>query len=431
AEAGFCLYQDNVAQLFPGSRDLADQNIRGYVGTPLRDAGGEVIGILYAMSRAPLTPSPAIQEIVDIIAVKAAAEIERVRMERALRESQDMLAEAMDLAHLVNWEYDVGTDMFTFDDRFYALYGTTAAREGGTRMSSGTYAREFVHPDERSLVREETEKALMTTDPGYVSQVEHRIIRRDGAVRNIVVRIGITKDAEGRTIKTHGANQDITDRKNIEESLRSANRQLGLLTSITRHDILNKVSVILALVKITESRCTDPGLTELFGKMTSATWAIQSQIDFTRTYQDLGIHEPKWLELKSVIPRAQVPARIKLDSDVRGISVFADPMLEKVFSNLLDNSIRHGERVTEIRISSHRSGEGLVIVWEDNGIGIPGDEKDRIFERGYGKNTGLGMFLAREILSLTGITIGETGVPGEGARFEITVPPDMFRDLPG
>jgi signal transduction histidine kinase len=83
--------------------------------------------------------------------------------------------------------------------------------------------------------------------------------------------------------------------------------------------------------------------------------------------------------------------------------------------------------VTEIRVSSRQSPEGLKILWEDNGIGIVPEEKEKIFERGFGRNTGLGMFLAREILSLTGISIRETGTEGEGARFEIIVPPGKFR----
>ena len=95
-------------------------------------------------------------------------------------------------------------------------------------------------------------------------------------------------------------------------------------------------------------------------------------------------------------------------------------MLKKVFSNFLDNSLRHGERVTEIRVLS--AGEDLIVVWEDNGVGIAAEEKERIFEWGFGKSTGLGMFLIREILSLTSITIKETGQPGKGVQFEITVP---------
>ncbi len=147
---------------------------------------------------------------------------DRINAEEALKESQIQLAEAMDLANLVNWEFDIASGIFTFNDRFYALYGTTAEREGGYQMPAEVYAREFVHPDEVSLVAKEVQNAINTTDPNYERQIEHRIIRRDGEIRDIIVRIAITKDAEGRTIKTHGANQDITERKLVEESLQKS-----------------------------------------------------------------------------------------------------------------------------------------------------------------------------------------------------------------
>jgi signal transduction histidine kinase len=239
--------------------------------------------------------------------------------------------------------------------------------------------------------------------------------------------VGVTKDVQGRTTKTHGVNQDITDRKKAEEALHRANRQLSLLSGITRHDILNKITGILGYLKLAEMKSSDPALGEYLGKMESATTEIQSQIESTRIYQDLGTNEPQWIELDTVMPRSQVLATIALHVNVQGVEVFADPMLGKIFSNLLDNSIRHGQRVTEIQVSLQTSGEDLVVVWEDNGIGVGADEKEQIFERGFGKNTGLGLFLVRGILALTGITIQETGEPGKGARFEITVPKRLYR----
>ena len=221
--------------------------------------------------------------------------------------------------------------------------------------------------------------------------------------------------------------EDATERKRSEHALRLANRQLNLLTGITRHDILNKISIILGFIKVAEKKSSDPAVGEYLMKIKSTTTAIRSQIEFTRVYQDLGTNQPQWTGLDTVMPRTHVPATIALNADVQGIEVFADPMLEKVFFNLLDNSVRHGQRVTDIRVTSHHSGEDLVVVWEDNGIGIAAEEKERIFERGFGKNTGLGMFLVREILSLTGITIVETGEPGRGTRFEIRVPAGVYR----
>jgi len=163
---------------------------------------------------------------------------ERKTSEHALKISQEKLAEAMDLAHIVNWEYDVATGTFTFNDHFYSLYGTTAEREGGYRMPAEVYAREFVHPDEAALVAREVKNAITATDPGYTSTIEHRIIRRDGEIRHIVVRFGIIKDAAGRTVKTYGANQDITERKKVEDELRETNEYLHKLLDFANAPII-------------------------------------------------------------------------------------------------------------------------------------------------------------------------------------------------
>jgi signal transduction histidine kinase len=91
--------------------------------------------------------------------------------------------------------------------------------------------------------------------------------------------------------------------------------------------------------------------------------------------------------------------------------------------------------MTTIRISSRISDSGITIVVEDDGIGISREDRIHLFDRGFGKHSGLGLFLSREILSITGITITETGTPGRGARFEIEVPHDGYRftgaDAPG
>jgi len=167
----------------------------------------------------------------------------------------------------------------------------------------------------------------------------------------------------------------------------------------------------------------------VLGRVT--TERISSMIQFTREYEEMGASAPAWQDCRMLVDNAsvQLPAgKIRVTNDIpAGSEVFADPLITKVFYNLMDNAARYAGAINGIRFSAGKSGGRVVLVCEDDGEGIPAGEKELIFERGFGKNTGLGLFLAREILSITGITIRETGVPGKGARFEITMPEGGWR----
>ncbi|HLF28764.1 MAG TPA: GAF domain-containing protein [Anaerolineae bacterium] len=166
----------------------------------------------------------------------------RKRAEEALRESQARLAEAMRIAHIGNWEYDVLNDTFTFNDQFYALLRTTAEREGGYTMRSARYAERFVHPDDAPVVGVEIQKAIETTEPHFSRQLEHRIIYADGETGYISVQFRVEKDAQGRTVKTYGANQDITEREQL-----LADQQQRALQLLTAAEVSRAASSILSL----------------------------------------------------------------------------------------------------------------------------------------------------------------------------------------
>ncbi len=140
--------------------------------------------------------------------------------------SQRQLTQAMELARMAKWEYDVATDLFSFDDRFFALYGTTTEREAGKHMSSERYIREFVHPDDTARIALELQRIVQEGVPQFVGQVEQRIIRRDGAHRHLLVRYETIKASSGRTITVSGCSQDITEQKQIEEELRVEQQNL-------------------------------------------------------------------------------------------------------------------------------------------------------------------------------------------------------------
>ncbi len=144
----------------------------------------------------------------------------RKRADEELRKSDERLAQAMDQAHLAHWEMDAATSTFTFNDRFYALYGTTAAREGGYQMRAEAYTRDFLPPDEQHLVPRNLSRLLSGEINEF--QQEHRVLRRDGELRHIVVRIAVVRDVAGRVIGTRGSNQDVTDLRRAETALRAA-----------------------------------------------------------------------------------------------------------------------------------------------------------------------------------------------------------------
>jgi PAS domain S-box-containing protein len=152
---------------------------------------------------------------------------ERKRAEEKQKNLQAQLVNAIEMAHLGPWEYDVANDLFLFNDHFYKIFHTTAEEVGGYSISSEEYAQRFLHPDDIPLVGEEVRKAIETTDPNFSRQMEHRILYADGTVGWITVRFNIIKDENGQTVRTYGANQDITERKQAEIEREKLQAQLS------------------------------------------------------------------------------------------------------------------------------------------------------------------------------------------------------------
>ncbi len=225
--------------------------------------------------------------------------------------------------------------------------------------------------------------------------------------------------------------EDITSRRRAEETLLQANRKLNLLSDITRHDITNQLSVLKGYLTLMEKKQPNPIHLEYIRKASASAQCISSMIRFTREYELIGVNAPVWQECRSLvhISAGQITSgRVRIQNDLpAGMEVFADPLVVKVFYNLMDNAVQYGGKIRTIRFASEQRNGDQIIVCEDDGDGIPGDLKEMIFDHGFGKNTGLGLALTREILDITGMTIRETGEHGAGARFEITVPGGAYR----
>jgi len=252
----------------------------------------------------------------------------------------------------------------------------------------------------------------------------------DGAPHTFsVIKVPLKDEAE-RVFGICGIARDTTERKQVEKALKDANESLNLLSSITRHDVLNQLMVIRGYSDLVRASLKDQKLLDYMDKVERATRNIRQQIVFTRDFQMLGVVEPRWQPVEDLLDKSLTTMeaeRIDISVDLSGLELYADPMLEKVFYNLLDNTLRHSEKATRISISCRRQGDDLLLVYEDDGMGVAPEEKERIFDRGFGKNTGLGLFLVRLILNVTKIQVKEVGEFGKGARFEMLVPDGAYR----
>ncbi len=350
---------------------------------------------------------------------------ERVRAEDALRESEAFNRGLVDnLPDYVMIYERTGKILYINNS------GITGLR-AEDKSPVGNLIFQYLLPEHHRIVREKIERRFMHE---VVPPYEVRLVKSDNSVLDVIVQATVIPYKGSDVILA--VLTDITSRKEGEESLEryaqtlqvtvnalaTANKKLNLLSDVTRHDILNQVHIILSYLDMAISYQMPDEQRKMLKQIEDATSLIHRQIQFTRSYQDLGVNKPEWQNLQKTIDN--LPSHgISIQNQVSGLTIFADPLLPKVFENLLDNAVRHGGEITTIRVTTNLRDDGAMMLrWSDNGVGISSEEKEKIFEKGFGNNTGFGMFLIREILALTGISIREIGSEGSGACFEMIIP---------
>ena len=343
--------------------------------------------------------------------------------EKAIRESEERFWLLFSEAPLPYQSLDADGTLLEVNPRWMEMLGYTRDEV------IGRWFGDFLAPESREMFRTIFGKFK---ESGAVNNVELRIQKKDGNELAVSWTGRIGHNLNGSFRQTYCIIEDITERKRAEEALRQANKQLNLLSSITRHDILNQLLVLKGYLELSHEVIDNPTtIIEYIKKVEKAANTIEHQIRFTKDYQELGVAPPEWQSVNASINKvlSKLPMRdVRVEPDPANLEIYADPLFEKVFYNLIDNALKYGgDQMKTIRVSSQESDRGHIIVCEDDGVGISAEDKKRLFTKGFGKNTGLGLFLSREILTITGITITENGEPGKGARFEILVPAGMWR----
>ncbi len=378
---------------------------------------------------------------------------ERKKADEALRTKEAQLSNAMKIANLGYWEYDLADDQFIFNDRFYDIYHTTAEQVGGYKMKSSEYAERFVHPEDRQIVPMEIQRVIKTTDPKYNRQLEHRIIYADGRVGYVSVRFFIIKDEQGRTVKTFGANQDITERKQAEEALNDlnekllrSNQQLQEFTYVASHDLrepIRKINSFGQMLAESIADKLDEDDKENLSFMIDGAERMQQMIEALLIYSRVNTKgvESERVDLNEVVEQLkELELAVKFEETNANIivseplpEVFTDPaQVRQLMQNLVSNALKYHKKdvVPEIIIRAKTSNNNMVRVEvQDNGIGIEEDKyKDvfvmfrRLHSRSEYEGTGIGLAVCKRIVERHGGQIGVASTYGEGSTFWFTIP---------
>jgi len=389
----------------------------------INNSKGEIIDVLFsktALFKADGSVAGVVGVILDIS--------NRKKMEKQLVESE------LKLRTLADFTYDL--ESWMGPDGNYIYISPSCERITGYPVddfyrSPYETLQKIVHPEDWPLVYNHYNS--LSEKNQDIIQFDFRIITKERETKWISHNCQPVYDSDGKWAGRREAKRDITFRKKIEEELSKANAKLNLLSSVTRHDVLNQVTALYGYIELARELYEEyDEFNGLLSKMEGIMGTIQRQISFTKDYQEIGINNPLWHHLHETIESAAVMLglnEIRLDIETGEYEVLADPLFDKVVYNLIENSLRHGgEGISWIRFSVEEKNDHFIIAYEDNGKGVSFENKEKILIKGFGENTGYGLFLTENILSITGMKIHECGIPGEGVKFEIDVPKDRIRE---
>ncbi|WP_421908762.1 PAS domain S-box protein [Methanolacinia petrolearia] len=349
----------------------------------------------------------------------------RKEIEKAIKESKGQLRTLIQTIPDLVWLKDENGVYLACNPMFERFFG---AKESEIK---GKTDYDFLAGEQADFFRKKDRQAV---EAGKPTVYDEWITFAEDGRRAYIETIKTTMyDSKGNVSGILGIGRDITERKKSEDALKEVTSKLNLLSSITRHDILNQITGAagyLEMIELDDEIPHESKADKYIKKISGTIDTIKRQITFTGYYKDLGEQTPGWFDVGDLVNKVSNTSslgEIKHKNNIQNVEIFADPLFEKVIYNLIDNAIKHGNTITKISFYTLETPEELIIVCEDNGVGIPTDAKEKIFRREYYKNSGLGLFLSREILAITGLNIEETGTPGKGARFEIHAPEGKFR----
>jgi len=350
---------------------------------------------------------------------------------RDITESKKISEKVNFQARLLN---AVGQAIIATDIKGTIIHWNQAAEQLYGWPEAEVLGRNIVTVTPAETSKEQAVKILSKLISGESWSGEFVAKRRDGTLfAAIVTNTPITND-QGEIIGIIGVSTDISEQKWMQEIFNDAigkvvelNEKLQVVGSLSRHDIRNKLAAVNGRIFLLKKRLNDNAEALLqLQEMELAAKQMLRILEFERIYEQVGVEELESIDVEKHLNEAvslfSDLKGIKLVNECHGLIVLADSLLRQVFYNLLDNSLKYGEKTSKIRVHYAEEENQLKLIYEDNGVGIPEDEKGDLFKEGFGKGTGYGLYLIKRICDAYGWTIQETGKYGQGVQFTMTIP---------
>lgn len=278
-------------------------------------------------------------------------------------------------------------------------------------------------------------KGMLSNMSAGLSWTNETVIKReDGSFSTMIMTTSPIIGAKGEFDGVIGVATDITQQKWMAEALtetiqkiQDLNDKMHFVGSLTRHDVRNKLAALNGnLYLLKKHAAGNVTYLERIRDMEQVLQQIVRILEFEKTYVQVGVEELTYVDVEAFLQEAASLYSdlkgVQLVNECRGLMVLADSLLRQVFYNLIDNTLKYGEKTTTIRVHYEDAGNGIRLIYEDDGVGLSDDLKGNLFTEGYGKGTGYGLYLIRRICSAYGWTIEETGKAGKGAQFTMTIP---------
>jgi len=361
--------------------------------------------------------------------ITAASEIcvditEKKQREKELRESREEFKALFNSNPQAVAYSDENFCVISINPKFTEVFGFTPEEVRGKNLI------DILVPEE---LKQEMQNNIEKSGSHAVSFQSKRK-RKDGSTLQVFVSLASVSVGDKR-IGSVTVYKDMTNEVAAEEKIEAAlkhsemlNEKLSVIGSFTRHDVRNKLMTIEGNAYLVKKHAgSDPKINQYLNQISLAVTNITCILEFAKNYESLGSEQRTLTDVgKAIDQAASLFSELKgakITNECRGFNILADSMLTTVFHNLIDNSLKYGKNLTQIKVYHRKEKDGSErIIYEDDGGGIDEEAKTHLFVKGFGHGTGFGLYLIKRTCDIYGWAVKETGDLGKGARFEFDIP---------